>query len=66
MTHICSEIQYSRPTGETVHSDICYVLDLPISEAAEYRKFIHQALDEWLDNNGSGLFYIGDLNVMED
>lgn len=64
--HICSEIEYTNYKGESVHSDICYVIDVPLSEATEYRAFIHQALDEWLDNNGSGLFYIGDPALLED
>lgn len=59
----CGEISYSTPAGN-VHSDICHGCnpnqpDVPPLD--EYRKFLHQALDEWLDkSNGTGGFWVGD------
>lgn len=61
--HVHAEIEYQAETEElgkhSVHSDICPPdCDLKnISE--EYRKFLHDNLDEWLNNSkGTGIFYI--------
>lgn len=59
----CAEITYETPEGD-VHSDICYRCD-PKAEnmelTEEYRKFLHKALDEWLDkSNGTGAFWLGE------
>jgi len=63
MDHDCipAEIQYETPEG-LVHSDICFSVGaaVPLAEAINYRNFLHDVLDEWLDkSNGSGFFYIG-------
>lgn len=59
----CGEIAY-EPKGTSVHSDICFrcnpeAEDKELTE--EFRKFLHTALDEWLDkSNGTGGFWLGD------
>ena len=59
----CGEIAY-EPEGTSVHSDICFrcapaAEDKELDE--EFRKFLHNALDEWLDkSNGTGGFWLGD------
>lgn len=58
MTEFCGEIQYETPEGN-VHSDICKHNDGPITD--NYRKFLHDCLNEWLDKSGgTGAFWIGD------
>lgn len=59
--HICSEIMYDSPKGP-VHSDLCAEGDkAKFMKCPEWRKFLHDNLDEWLNNsNGTGYFYIGD------
>lgn len=59
----CAEIQYDTPEG-MVHSDICYCCgkkdDAPPPDN-DYRQFLHDNLDEWLDkSNGTGHFVVGD------
>lgn len=57
--HICSEIQYETNDG-MIHSDLCG--SDPSNQ--EWREFLHDCLNEWLDNsNGTGCFYVG--NVLE-
>lgn len=64
MSDVHAEIEYRRVDTDSrhehwVHSDICPPgCDLSnISD--EYKKFLHDCLDEWLDNsNGTGIFYI--------
>lgn len=59
---VCAEIEY----GPGIHSDICPPgcdiarVDEPCGDDGEtYRSFLHDCLDEWLDNsNGTGIFYI--------
>ena len=57
--NVHAEIEYINDT-QNVHSDIC-----PPGHHSDglkdekYRKFLHLALDEWLNNsNGTGQFYI--------
>jgi len=58
MFKVHAEIEYNNPGGAGVHSDICPPgcgTDFP----EEYRQFLHECLDEWLDNSGgTGRFYI--------
>lgn len=57
---IHAEIEYTDTEKGSIHSDICPPKCSPdgLSDP-EYRKFLHQALDEWLDkSNGTGIFYI--------
>jgi len=59
----CAEIAYDSLDGG-VHSDLCWQCG-PNAEAApvtdEYRKLLHDCLDEWLNrSNGSGAFWVGD------
>lgn len=67
----CGEIQYDRGYDENgnptkdfwIHSDICHDCGSTNGSemSEEYRKFLHDALDEWLDNaNGTGAFWLGD------
>lgn len=55
-----AEIQYINKEGNTVHSDICpHDHDSINMTHPEYRKFLHDCLDEWLDySNGTYYFYI--------
>lgn len=63
----CGEIQYTS-TDENgneiayIHSDICWCCrdEAAAPPAEEYRKFLHNLLDEWLDAaNGTGAFWVG-------
>lgn len=59
----CGEIQYETTEGD-VHSDICFNCnpsndDRQITE--NYRQFLHDCLDEWLNKSGgTGGFWVGD------
>lgn len=63
MTKFCGEIAYDTPAGG-VHSDICFncnpdTEDKPITD--DHRKFLHDCLDEWLNqSNSTGAFWVGD------
>ena len=65
MQEFCGEIQYDTTEG-MVHSDICWHnADKQITP--EYRKFLHECLDEWLDkihaapeDNHLNAFWLGD------
>ena len=56
---VVAEIEYINEDLETIHSDIGppeFSLDCA---HAEYRKYLHDNLDEWLDkSDGTGIFYI--------
>lgn len=53
-----AEIEYEGPDGR-VHSDICPRGHHVSGLTPEYRAFLHDALDEWLDNsNGTGRLHI--------
>lgn len=59
--HVHAEIEYKRSSdGVMVHSDVCPPDCLASNmTSADYRTYLHDVLDEWLDNsNGTGLFYI--------
>jgi hypothetical protein len=64
----CGEITYERDGG--VHSDICWKCDpkasgKPITD--DYRQFLHDCLDEWLDqSNGTGAFWLGQPTYFDD
>lgn len=66
----CGEIAYERKDVGGVHSDICWNCnpkadDQTISD--NHRKFLHNCLDEWLDNsNGTGGFWIGDPDYFKE
>lgn len=64
MKDFCGAIQYMRDNTDSVHSDICLHRDPAHSEDGltdDYRKFLHDCLDEWLNNsNGTGCFWVGD------
>lgn len=53
-----AEIQYCNDRTGSIHSDICP----PGCKAVftpEYRNFLHDALNEWLDRSqGTGYFYV--------
>jgi len=58
MKNFCGEITYETSEGN-VHSDICKHNYDVLPE--NYRKFLHECLDEWLDNsNNTGAFWVGD------
>lgn len=59
---IPAEIIYQRPDGVFIHSDIGVRCADNLSDE-EWRKYLHDCLDEWLDESrGTGVFYIGDRN----
>lgn len=64
MKDFCGAIQYMRDNVGPVHSDICLHRNPAHSEDGltdDYRKFLHDCLDEWLDNSdGTGCFWVGD------
>lgn len=76
MPLVHSEIQYRNIPlvhGKFVdqglrHSDICPGnCDPDAMDDEEYRDFLHDNLDEWLDNsNGTGFFYIGEEQALID
>ena len=54
-----AEIEYQREDGTWIHSDICPRGCDFKNANSEYRKNLHDFLDEWLNNgNGTGIFYI--------
>jgi len=58
MKNFCGEITYETSEGN-VHSDICKHKYDVLPE--NYRKFLHECLDEWLDKaNNTGAFWVGD------
>lgn len=56
-----AEIQYRNEEGGLVHSDICPPYCSNDMSDAEYRQFLHECLDEWLNkSHGTGYFYIAE------
>lgn len=59
-----AEIEYRTSNEEhgehTVHSDVCPpCCESDNMKTQEYREYLHQVLDEWLDKSGgTGVFYI--------
>lgn len=52
---IYGEIEYRSPQGN-IHNDLCAEISDP-----KFRAFLHESLDEWLDESGgTGTFYVGD------
>jgi len=69
MAEVHAEIEYIHPTeGHSVHSDICPPdCDSEGLSDLEYRKFLHDCLDEWLDKSkGTGIFYIKNVDAKID
>ena len=62
--HVHAEIEYILENEEheahSVHSDICPPgCEMSNSSDEEYRKLLHDCLDEWLEKSrGTGIFYI--------
>ena len=57
--NVVAEIEYIDENLETRHSDIGPHGGLMKNITPEHRKFLHDNLDEWLDNSdGTGIFYI--------
>lgn len=62
---IHAEIQYDAKDGP-VHSDICPP-DCKFTNDDDYRKFLHDCLDEWINwSSGTGFFYIGNGKSLAD
>lgn len=65
MKEFCGEITYEvveefGQGGGTIHSDICFHSAYFDEPTDDYRKFLHDCLDEWLNkSNGTGAFWIG-------
>ena len=54
-----AEIEYRHKNGHWIHSDICPKMCEWENLDEKHRQYLHDCLDEWLDNsNGSGHFYI--------
>lgn len=61
--HVCSEITYTNEASQSVHSDLC--ADISRWNDAEYRQFLHDNLDEFLNaKDANGLFYVGNVGLM--
>lgn len=60
MKKVHAEIEYySEERGINIHSDMCPFECNFENISSEYRKYLHDSLDEWLDkSNGTGAFYI--------
>lgn len=59
----CGEIIYF-PKDSSVHTDVCFNCT-PSNDSRSltdsYRKYLHDNLDEWLNNSkGTGAFWVGD------
>ena len=54
-----SEVYYTNKDGSNIHSDTCPP-DCDFNKIDDkYRKYLHDLLDEWLNNsNGTGIFYV--------
>lgn len=64
----CGEITYENESG-WVHSDICWACgdDEGKVMTSDYREFLHNCLDEWLDKTkGEGAFWVGDPEYFND
>ena len=62
MNSVCGEISYNG-----VHSDICPPDHDFNKVTPEYRKLLHDCLDEWLDkSDGNGIFYVKDSGPTAD
>lgn len=58
---IIAQIEYINKDLESVHSDICPPNHALVKLTPEYRKMLHECLDEWLDKSGgTGCFFIGE------
>ena len=59
MKKVHAEIEYINSDGNSIHSDICPP-DCDFSNITEeYKKFLHDCLEEWLiKSGGTGQFYI--------
>lgn len=56
-----AQIEYINKDGENVHSDICPPNHDIKQITKEYRQFLHDCLDEWLNRSaGTGCFFIGE------
>ena len=66
MKEFCGEIAYDGENGG-VHSDICWhEKDDQKAISDNYRKFLHDCLDEWLNkSNGTGAFWLGDYKYFD-
>ena len=68
MRKVHAEIEYVKEDGRKVHSDICpkECSSDGLSDK-EYREFLHNCLDEWLNNSrGTCGFYIKDAEYTFD
>jgi hypothetical protein len=68
MKIVHAEIEYQKQVGEStwVHSDICPKMCKWENLDEKHRKYLHDCLDEWLDNSGgSGQFYIEEEGYRE-
>ena len=60
MKEFCGEIAYESNEGP-VHSDIGWRSAYSDELDDEFRQFLHECLDEWLNkSNGTGAFWVGD------
>jgi hypothetical protein len=61
--YVCAGIEY----GDGIHSDICPPECEPgRMDSAEWRRFLHTNLDEWLDkSDGTGHFVIGGASLWD-
>lgn len=67
VSKVHAEISYYDDYLGGVHSDICPPEHDFNKINSEYREFLHQCLDEWLNkSNGTGVFYIGNPKGLSD
>jgi len=65
MKKVHAETMYINSDNESIHSDICPPECNIKNLTNEYRKFLHDCLDEWLDKaNSTGCFYIKEEKVL--
>ena len=60
MPHVCAGIQYRKGNDGPVHSDLCREFGGLLSVPKDYRKLLHDSLDEYLNNlDPKGFFFVG-------
>lgn len=67
--HICAEVMYEKEGVGGIHSDLCAEWDGTPASDSEWRKLLHDSLDEYLDNmvdpESQGIFYVGDADNVQ-
>lgn len=67
--HVCAEIVYEKADVGPVHSDLCATYSGAPEKSSEWRKMLHDCLDEYLDSMNDpenlGYFFVGDKDEIQ-